>query len=94
MRTSLLALTAIAAFAAFNTTPAEARNRAVCLFGAQTYGVRDCSYDTMAQCRASASGTGSYCEVNSEYLARGYNPNDAYADAPPPRRRARYYSGY
>jgi hypothetical protein len=42
--------------------PVEARGRAFCMRG---QGGRDCSFDTMEQCRASASGrTGMHCMAN------------------------------
>jgi Protein of unknown function (DUF3551) len=98
MRKTLFALTALSALAALSTTPADARGgRAVCLHGAQTYGVYDCSYDSIAQCNATLSGTYGSCDVNPEYIARGYNPQNAYDQqysSTPPRRRARYYNGY
>jgi len=42
--------------------PAEARGRAFCMRG---QGGRDCSFNTMEQCRASASGrVGMHCMAN------------------------------
>ena len=42
---------------------AEARGRAFCMRGPSTS--RDCSFDTMAKCRASASGrVGMHCMAN------------------------------
>jgi hypothetical protein len=34
-------------------------------------GVMDCSYNTWAQCQASASGLGRYCTENPNWRARG-----------------------
>lgn len=65
-------------------TPAHAQTYApgypVCI---QTYGISgngiDCSYTSMDQCRASASGRAAQCIVNP------------YFAAAPPRRRGRAY---
>jgi Protein of unknown function (DUF3551) len=43
--------------------PTEARGRAFCMRG-RGIASRDCSFDTMAQCRASASGRGMHCMAN------------------------------
>ena len=99
--TALIAASALAlsALATIGTAPAEARASGypVCLHGQTTLGVFDCSYTSIAQCKATASGTGDFCDVNPEYIARGYNPQDAYDQQyspTPPRRRARYYREY
>ena len=63
MRRALLALSAIVA-ASF-ATPAAARDLAYCIkgcdFGA---GAGDCSFSTLAQCQASASGRDATCAAN------------------------------
>ena len=44
--------------------PTEARGRAFCMRG-RGIASRDCTFDTMAQCRASASGrVGMHCMAN------------------------------
>ena len=46
---------------------AQAQGRAFCMRGPTVAG-RDCSFDTMAQCRASASGrSGMHCMANPFY---------------------------
>ena len=46
---------------------AQAQGRAFCMRRGPT-GARDCSFDTMAQCRASASGrSGMHCMANPFY---------------------------
>lgn len=97
MRTSLYALAAVAALAApaaLTATPVQASgNRPFCLHGGMTYGVYDCSYGSMAACRATASGNSASCDVNPAYLARGVvYDGDEYVERP--RRRARRVRSY
>jgi hypothetical protein len=69
MRFTLMAvLAAVAAFAA-GVEPSQAQNRRFCTerpIG--SWGFPNCAYDTMEQCRATASGTGAYCTSNSWYV--------------------------
>ncbi|MFZ5736828.1 MAG: DUF3551 domain-containing protein [Pseudomonadota bacterium] len=53
------------------TTTAEARDYPVCLRVYQSYHdwYDECSYDTMAQCRMSASGRHADCMTNPWYTA-------------------------
>ncbi|PZA12092.1 hypothetical protein DNX69_08700 [Rhodopseudomonas palustris] len=53
------------------TTTAEARDYRVCLRVYQSYHdwYDECSYDTMAQCRMSASGRHADCMINPWYTA-------------------------
>jgi hypothetical protein len=59
---SLVALSAIAMACVFVTVPAAAQS-AYCLRGCD-YGYSDCSFTTLQQCQASASGLTAWCEVN------------------------------
>jgi hypothetical protein len=53
----------LGAFVLLSAELAEARGRAFCMRGPG--GHRNCSFDTMAQCRASASGRrGMHCIAN------------------------------
>ncbi len=45
-------------------TPAKARDYPYCLY--EDYG-EDCSFNTYAQCQASASGRDAYCNVNRRF---------------------------
>ena len=47
----------------------------------------NCGYATLAQCRATVSGAGGFCQVNPRFFA-AYGPVDESA---PRRRRARAY---
>jgi hypothetical protein len=77
-----LALSAVSAAAAVGTSPAAAGDYPYCLQG-RTVGIPgECSYSSYAQCMASASGRGLYCNVN---------PRVAFAQQ---RRGRPYYRGY
>lgn len=68
MRNLIIAVVALSAASLFGATvePAQARDYRFCVKGDhnvnEVYG--DCSYDTLAQCKASASGRRAYCDVN------------------------------
>ena len=63
MRNALLALTAICA--AFAATPGAARDLPYCIKGCDFGGgAGDCSFSSLAQCQASASGRYASCGVN------------------------------
>ena len=54
---------------ATSVEPSQAQNRRFCTqrpIGSSS--PPNCAYDTMEQCRASASGTGTYCTSNSWYV--------------------------
>jgi hypothetical protein len=75
MRNALLALTAICAASA--ATPATARDLAYCIkgcdFGA---GAGDCSFSSLAQCQASASGRDATCAANPYFNATAASQTD------------------
>lgn len=68
MRNFIIAAVALSAagFVGASAQPAQARDYLFCVKGDhnvnEVYG--DCSYDTLAQCKASASGRRAYCDVN------------------------------
>jgi hypothetical protein len=64
-------------------TPVLARDYPVCIRG-EGYGdgIGDCSFDTLQQCQAAASGRGDYCYVNP-FPAPAANPSSV------PSRRAK-----
>jgi hypothetical protein len=63
---------------AWMASPAQARDYRYCLY--ERYG-EDCSFDTYAQCQASASGREAYCDVNRRFL---------FAPQPAPRHRKKH----
>jgi len=64
MRSILLALLAAGVVGAISSEAAMARDYRYCLQSRQTGIPGDCSYDTYAQCRASASGRNADCNIN------------------------------
>ena len=87
MRRTLLALSAIVA-ASF-ATPAAAGDLAYCIkgcdFGA---GAGDCSFSSLAQCQASASGRDATCAANPYFKATTLNTTAALqTDRSRPSRR-------
>ncbi len=64
MKGMLLALIAAAALVAGNAGPAAAKDYRYCLQSRHMGIPGDCSYDTYAQCRASASGRNADCNIN------------------------------
>lgn len=70
MRHLIIAAAALSALGVVGVTqPAQARDYPFCVKGDhnvnEVYG--DCSYDTLTQCKASASGRRAYCDVNPLY---------------------------
>lgn len=63
------------------SSPAQARDYKYCLQGKQQGYPGDCSFDTFAQCKASASGRDAAC---------GINPRFAFAQQARPRPYNRY----
>ncbi|NVN86341.1 MAG: DUF3551 domain-containing protein [Rhodopseudomonas sp.] len=85
MRIALIALLALGAVSAIDTTPAEARDYPFCIKGRDyDQPLGDCSFTTYAQCQASASGRFAYCDANPYY---------GYA-AEPRQRRGHRNRGY
>lgn len=74
MRLSVIPLAfAIATLA--GSSPAAAQSK-YCLRGKQWGHPGNCSFATMAQCRATASGTGATCGINPRYsFARERGPS-------------------
>jgi Protein of unknown function (DUF3551) len=69
MRAISIALLAVVTTLATSVEPSQAQNRRFCSqrpIGSSA--PSNCAYDTMEQCRASASGTGAYCTSNSFYV--------------------------
>ena len=78
---AILALSAATAATVAGTLPAAAYDYPYCVQGRGVGIPGDCSYTSYAQCMASASGRGLYCNIN---------PRVAFG--PLPQRRApRYY---
>jgi hypothetical protein len=68
MRLALIGLAAVVAALAAGVQPGNAQfNSRYCSQGGGpgSSGESDCSFNTMAQCRATASGLGRYCTENS-----------------------------
>jgi hypothetical protein len=71
MKGILLALMAAGAVTAISSGPAAAKDYRYCL---QSRGIGipgDCSYNTYAQCRASASGRNADCNINPRVAFSG-----------------------
>jgi len=69
MQRALLALTA--AFAVSVAMPAEAGGLPYCIKGCDFGGgAGDCSFSSLAQCQATASGRDAYCAANPYFNAR------------------------
>jgi hypothetical protein len=66
MRIVIFALLIAGGLVALSADLAQAQGRAFCVRGPSA--ARNCSFDTMAQCRASAAGrTGMHCMANPFY---------------------------
>ena len=86
MRKTMFAMMTLAAAGVANvagSAPAAAYDYAYCLQGRGIGIPGECSYQTYAQCMASASGRGLYCNIN---------PRVAFARQQQPR--VRYYRDY
>jgi hypothetical protein len=85
MRSAMLAVLALSAAAVATVagiSPAAARNYPYCAQGRGVGVPGDCSYSTYAQCMASVSGRGLYCNIN---------PRVAYGQQQRRGRTYRYY---
>jgi len=80
---ALLAFIAVGGGTVAGSTPAAAYDYPWCAQGRGVGIPGDCSYQTYAQCMASASGRNLYCNIN---------PRVAYGQQPP--RRGRHYRNY
>jgi len=68
MRTGMIALIVIGTALAASVAPGSAQNRRFCTqYPISHGGLPYCGFDTFAQCRATASGTGAYCISNPWY---------------------------
>jgi hypothetical protein len=64
VRTYTLGLLVVIALVA-TVAPSQAQNRAWCTERSMSsWGFPNCAYDSFAQCRATASGTGAHCRPN------------------------------
>jgi uncharacterized protein DUF3551 len=81
MRRAWLALMAASAVSAAVAMPAAAREFPYCIkgcdFGA---GAGDCSFASLAQCQATASGRDASCAANPYFNARAHMPSDMQTD--------------
>ena len=81
MRRAWLALMAAAAVSAAFAMPAVARELPYCIkgcdFGA---GAGDCSFSSLAQCQATASGRDAYCAANPYFNAKAEMQPDMQSD--------------
>jgi hypothetical protein len=89
MRRAWLALMAAGAVSAAIAMPAAAREFPYCIkgcdFGA---GAGDCSFSTLAQCQATASGRDASCAANLYFNTKADMQADMQPDrSRPPRRR-------
>ena len=77
MRRTWLALVAAGAVSTAVAMPAAARDFPYCIkgcdFGA---GAGDCSFSSLAQCQATASGRDAYCAANPYFNAKADMPTD------------------
>ena len=75
MRNALLALTAICAASA--ATPGAARDLPYCIKGCDFGGgAGDCSFSSLAQCQATASGRDATCAANPYFNAKAEMQTD------------------
>jgi hypothetical protein len=79
---AMMALTAGCVVTLATSAPAAAYDYPWCLQGRNEGIPGDCSYQTYAQCQASASGRFAYCNIN---------PRVAFGRLPPRRPRYPYY---
>jgi hypothetical protein len=88
MRATTLTLLAAAAACTVFAAPASARDYPYCLQGRQTGYPGECSYQTYAQCMASASGRLASCGVNPRFAFGEQRGRGARRGAP------QYQDGY
>lgn len=87
MRTILFAAAVVAASTVFDIGAAQAQGYPYCL--KMGPGPGNCAYSSYAQCQASASGTGYYCQRNYALRSSG-----AYARYNRPARPRYHYPRY
>ncbi|MGO3928866.1 DUF3551 domain-containing protein [Rhodopseudomonas pseudopalustris] len=74
MRSLLIAAataTSLAGLLATSSTPAAAWDYSYCLRGSEAGYPGNCSFVSYGQCKATASGTNSYCDINPRYAFGG-----------------------
>ena len=77
MRSVVVAVLGVGAFATIGTLPAHAygARHAFCIQGGEEYpGLSDCTFDTYEQCLASASGRGLNCIANPYFAGQSDDP--------------------
>ena len=76
MRNSALAVLVLGALTMIGNTPAKAygSRHAFCLQGDESPGLSACTYDSYAQCLASASGRPLYCIANPYFTGASDDP--------------------
>ena len=82
MQRTWLALAAVAAVSA--AMPAAAHEFPYCIRGCDFGGGGDCSFTSLAQCQATASGRDAYCAANPYFNVKAAAPTDRIR---PSRRR-------
>jgi len=75
MRRAWLALMVSIAVSAAVATPASARDFPYCIKGCD-FGAGDCSFVSLAQCQATASGRDAYCAANPYFNAKAEMQTD------------------
>jgi hypothetical protein len=75
MRRAWLALMVSIAVSAAVATPASARDFPYCIKGCD-FGAGDCSFVSLAQCQATASGREAYCAANPYFNAKAEMQTD------------------
>jgi hypothetical protein len=88
MRLALIGLAAVIATVAIDVPSSSAQesffNKQYCTIGGggRGSGIADCGYNTLEQCRASASGLGKYCSENPFWKPEAASRSDRH-----PRRK-------
>jgi hypothetical protein len=68
MRVIAIGLVTVVAALSVSVEPSSAQNRRWCTErGIGSFSIPNCAYDTLGQCRASASGLGLHCTENPSY---------------------------
>jgi hypothetical protein len=80
MRRAWLALMAAGAVSAAVAMPAAAREFPYCIKGCDFGGAGDCSFSSLAQCQATASGRDASCAANPYFNAKADMRSDMQTD--------------
>jgi hypothetical protein len=73
-----VALLTVATACVLSTVPAAAQNAAFCLRGCD-FGYNNCSFGSLAQCQATASGLTAWCEANPYFHQASNVPQPVHA---------------